>query len=247
MLKQLLKRPLISEDRWEKTRSFRKQKREIRECVSFEDFHRNYIPRFPIITKGFFDNVPLPKEQIHGEDFEIDKWYADEKLYGATFESQVHVFIAFQFLERSKKILKWNWESKKYRFKEDKKVLKKKRHPCFFITAGFFVFGGRKRPHLTHRHGMTDSITIAVLEAAYEAEKVASDHYVGYSRKAVEERYPNIAYLFSAYAVSEKIHAKNYKRILASLNAGFEEPEFNIFILDTKANLMSASEGELKR
>lgn len=90
-------------------------------------------------------------------------------------------------------------------------------------------------------------ITIAVLNAAYEAEKVASDHYVVYSRKAVEERYPNIAYLFAAFAVSEKIHAENYKKILASLNAGLEEPEFEILILDTKANLISASEAELKK
>jgi len=90
-------------------------------------------------------------------------------------------------------------------------------------------------------------ITIAVLKAAYEAEKVASDHYVVYSRKAVEERYPNIAYLFTAFAVSEKIHAENYKKILASLNAGLEEPEFEILILDTKANLISASEAELKK
>ena len=90
-------------------------------------------------------------------------------------------------------------------------------------------------------------ITVAVLKAAYEAEKAASDHYVGYSRKAVEERYPNIAYLFKAYAVSEKIHAENYKRILTSLSAGFEEPEIRIFILDAKANLISASKGELKK
>ena len=90
-------------------------------------------------------------------------------------------------------------------------------------------------------------ITIAVLKAAYKAEKVASDHYVVYSRKAVEERYPNISYLFAAFAVSEKIHAENYKKILTSLNARFEEPEFEILILDTKANLISASEGELKK
>ncbi|UCE56795.1 MAG: rubrerythrin family protein [Desulfobacterales bacterium] len=90
-------------------------------------------------------------------------------------------------------------------------------------------------------------ITIAVLNSAYRSEIIASDHYVGYSRKAVEERYPNIAYLFAAFAVSEKIHAENYKKILASLNAGPEEPEFEIFILDTKANLISASEGELKK
>ena len=90
-------------------------------------------------------------------------------------------------------------------------------------------------------------ITIAVLKAAYEAEKVASDHYVGYTRKAVEEKYPNIAYLFAAFATSENIHAENYKRILTSLSAGPAEPEFEILILDTKANLINASEGELKK
>jgi rubrerythrin len=83
------------------------------------------------------------------------------------------------------------------------------------------------------------------LKAAYEAEKVASENYICYSRKAVEEKYPNIAYLFAAFASSEKIHAENYKRILASLNAGPEEPEFEILILDTKANLINAAEGEL--
>jgi rubrerythrin len=90
-------------------------------------------------------------------------------------------------------------------------------------------------------------ITIAVLKAAYEAEKVASGHYVGYTRKAVEEKYPNIAYLFTAFAASENIHAENYKRILTSLSAGPEEPDFEIEILDTKTNLINASEGELKK
>jgi hypothetical protein len=58
-------------------------------------------------------------------------------------------------------------------------------------------------------------VTIAVLKAAYEAEKVASGHYVGYTRKAVEEKYPNIAYLFTAFAASENIHAENYRQIQA--------------------------------
>jgi rubrerythrin len=90
-------------------------------------------------------------------------------------------------------------------------------------------------------------ITVAVLKAAYKEEKVAFDHYVGYSRKAVVEKYPNLAYLFAAFAVSEKIHAKNYKKILASLNALLQEPEFEILISDTKTNLINASEGELKK
>jgi rubrerythrin len=112
-------------------------------------------------------------------------------------------------------------------------------YPLSIITAS----SGENEPEKNYNF----PITIAVLKAAYKAEKVASDHYVVYSRKAVEERYANIAYLFAAFAVSEKIHAENYKKILASLNAGLEEPEFEIFILDTKANLISASEAELKK
>jgi len=49
---------------------------------------------------------------------------------------------------------------------------------------------------------------------AYDSEKVASKHYVGYFRIAIKEKYPNTAYLFSAFAVSEKIHATNYKIFL---------------------------------
>jgi len=90
-------------------------------------------------------------------------------------------------------------------------------------------------------------ITYAVLKAAYESERVASAHYVGYSQIAVEEKYPNIAYLFSAFAVSEKIHAANYKRILTALGSELEEPEFEILLSDTRANLTKAAKSELKK
>ena len=90
-------------------------------------------------------------------------------------------------------------------------------------------------------------ITVAVLKAAYEAEKMAYGNYTCYSGKAVEEKYSNIAYLFTAFAVSEKIHAENYKRILTSMSAGPDEPEFETLILDTKTNLVTATKGELKK
>ncbi|MGD2186672.1 MAG: ferritin family protein [Desulfobacterales bacterium] len=90
-------------------------------------------------------------------------------------------------------------------------------------------------------------ITIAVLNSAYRSELVAFEHYVGYSRKAVKEQYPNIAYLFAAFAVSEKTHAENYKRILTSLSKVLEEPEFEILISSTKTNLINASKGELEK
>ena len=90
-------------------------------------------------------------------------------------------------------------------------------------------------------------VTTAVLKAAYEIEKMAYEYYVGYSQKAVAEAYPNIAYLFAAFAASEKIHAENYKRILASMNTGPAEPDVDAIILNTKANLIKATENELKK
>jgi rubrerythrin len=50
-------------------------------------------------------------------------------------------------------------------------------------------------------------ITIAVLKSAYRTEKLACEHYVRYSQKAIQDKYSNIAYLFTAFSVSEKPHA----------------------------------------
>lgn len=173
ILKGLLNKPLISEERWRKTPSYKKQTKNVgEEGLSFEAFYETYIPRFPVITKQFYENLHgvakqglLEQKKAKFKKF-IKAWYADEKLYGATFESQVHIFIAFQLLEKSKEILEWDWksgkenedwknswENKEYFFPENRKILKKKRHPSFFIAAGSFVFGGRKPPHMTHRHG----------------------------------------------------------------------------------------------
>ena len=90
-------------------------------------------------------------------------------------------------------------------------------------------------------------ITIAILKEAYAEEKLAAERYVLFSGKAVDENYPNIAYLFTAMAASENIHARNYKRILSELSVTIDKPEFSISTLDTKANLIKAAEGELKK
>jgi rubrerythrin len=90
-------------------------------------------------------------------------------------------------------------------------------------------------------------ITVAVLKDACVSEIMAHQHYNAYSRKAVKEKYPNIAYLFSSLAVSEKIHADNFRRLLTSLDARCQKPELNILISDTQANLEKASAGELNK
>ena len=90
-------------------------------------------------------------------------------------------------------------------------------------------------------------ITISVLKLAYVSEKTAAEKYVGYSQKAVEEQFPNIAYLFSAMAASEHIHAENYKRILHTLNASADKPASRIAPTDTKSNMINAADSELTK
>jgi rubrerythrin len=112
-------------------------------------------------------------------------------------------------------------------------------HPLYIVSASSKENKPEKIEHFP--------ITYAVLKAAYKSEKVASEHYVGYSRIAVKEKYPNIAYLFSSFAVSEKIHAANYKRILTALSSELKEPQFEILISDTKTNLTKTAESELQK
>jgi rubrerythrin len=87
--------------------------------------------------------------------------------------------------------------------------------------------------------------TIAVLTNAYEAEMLAHEHYVHYSKKAVEEAYPNIAYLFTAFSLSEKIHADNFKNIVNDLGSKIGELKREVVVQDTKTNLKNAAKKEL--
>jgi rubrerythrin len=87
--------------------------------------------------------------------------------------------------------------------------------------------------------------TIAVLREAYKSEMTSHKNYIGFASRALSEKYPNIAYLFYSFSCSEKIHADNYKRILAIL--GHKERPFQMEpeVRDTKANLQKAAAGEL--
>jgi rubrerythrin len=90
-------------------------------------------------------------------------------------------------------------------------------------------------------------ITTSVLKAAYRSEMLAHKHYLGYSQKAIGEKYPNIAYLFSAFAISEKIHAENYEKVLVKLRTKLEESKLEIIISDTRSNLRTAAKNELMK
>ena len=89
--------------------------------------------------------------------------------------------------------------------------------------------------------------TILALKRAFKAETIAHKHYLGFIDKALDEKYPNIAYMFSAFSCSEKIHADNYQRMLRQLGNDIDPVHINIQVLDTKSNLQQAAEKELEK
>ena len=89
--------------------------------------------------------------------------------------------------------------------------------------------------------------TISIIQRACRAEKIAAKHYVGFTEKALQEQYPNIAYLFHAFSFSEQIHADNYRDILTDLGQKTENPPFTIEISDTRSNLKTAAAKELDK
>jgi rubrerythrin len=88
--------------------------------------------------------------------------------------------------------------------------------------------------------------TIAALQKSYKHEVSAHRHYVAFSKKAKEDNYPNISYLFTALATSELIHSRIFRKILIELDAGVEKiPEEDVRIAKTKTNLKKAANHEI--
>lgn len=90
-------------------------------------------------------------------------------------------------------------------------------------------------------------LTIEILKEAYWAERIANRHYDEYCRKALLDNYPNIAYLFSALSISEKIHADNYQKLIFSLGSKIEKKEIRVSLAATKKNLNIAALRELEK
>lgn len=108
--------------------------------------------------------------------------------------------------------------------------------PCFAIADDNSNYSGIRYP-----------LTLTLLKEAYWAEMTASRHYDGYIQKALSEEYPNIAYLFSALSISEKIHADNYKSLIISLGSSIKNKDINVSIKNTKDNLNIAATKELEK
>ena len=90
-------------------------------------------------------------------------------------------------------------------------------------------------------------ITVAAMRDAQVAEMGVYYRYTDFARKAQQDDYRGIAYLFAAFAAAEFVHAGNFGRIQAGL--GVEVPPIAkpVFTVgSTRDNLMAAADGEIR-
>ena len=90
-------------------------------------------------------------------------------------------------------------------------------------------------------------VTAAAMREAQEDEMRVYYRYTEFARKAKQEGYHGIAYLFVAFGSAEMIHATNFGRILARLNIEvlpIAKPE--VAVGSTRDNLLAAAEGEAR-
>jgi rubrerythrin len=88
--------------------------------------------------------------------------------------------------------------------------------------------------------------TIAVMRTVLTRELLAFARYEAYARKAREEGYPHIANLAAALSVSESIHARNFRTVLADLGCSTDEKAPEVSVSDTRTNIKNASTAELE-
>lgn len=88
--------------------------------------------------------------------------------------------------------------------------------------------------------------TLAAMQAARETETTVYLQYNDYSRRATQEGYHGIAYLFTAFSASEQVHAANFGKILTRLGADLQPlPKPALRTTGTRDNLLRAAEGEM--
>ena len=117
----------------------------------------------------------------------------------------------------------------------------------FVLTIFLLIFQGQIFSEDIKDTQSRFPLTLAVVQKAYQNELEAVHAYQAYARKAVAENYPNISYLFTTFAASESIHARNFSQLLTSLGVVIkEQPEPKVIVSSTKDNLRDASERELK-
>jgi len=87
--------------------------------------------------------------------------------------------------------------------------------------------------------------TVAALTYAHQRETDAQRRYVEFAGRAKQEGYGGIAYMFTAFAVSEGVHARNFKSLLGQLGGQGNPAPTAIAPGNTKENLIAAVNDEI--
>jgi rubrerythrin len=89
-------------------------------------------------------------------------------------------------------------------------------------------------------------VTITAMKAARENETRVYYHYTEFGRRARDEGYRGIAYLFLAFAASEQVHASNFGRVLTRLGEELAPlPKPAVSVASTRDNLILAANDEM--
>jgi rubrerythrin len=89
--------------------------------------------------------------------------------------------------------------------------------------------------------------SVEALRQGVAVETAAHHRYVQFGQLAKRDGYRGLAYLYTALATSELIHAQNCTRVLAMLGELVDQPEPKTIPLGTaKENLIYAAESELR-
>lgn len=115
-----------------------------------------------------------------------------------------------------------------------------------FIGSGFALVALGGMPPCSRANPASPyTASIAAMQEARAAEARVSQQYFAFARRAREDGYKGVAYLFTAFASSERIHAANFGKVLAQLGA--EAPPLPPYpgpVGTTRENLIAAAKGE---
>lgn len=107
------------------------------------------------------------------------------------------------------------------------------------VLAG--LAAGRRVPAATG----TYPETVAALAYALQRETDAHRRYLEFASIAKQESYRGIAYMFTAFALSEGVHMRNFRGLLAQLGGQAEAGPTGITRGTTKQNLIAALDDEI--
>lgn len=82
------------------------------------------------------------------------------------------------------------------------------------------------------------------LVEAFKGEFIASSKYTEFAKKANQEGLKQIAALFYATALAEKIHSDNHKSVMKEKGIGIPNVDLNFQVMNTSENLKEAIKGE---